>query len=173
MPRTYRLGRRQAAVDRTSTAILQAARELVAEAGPATSVAALARRAGVTRATVYNRFGSREGLLDALRPMPTLEGDEAGDLRAFIERSCAAWAAEPALFRQLRPASLASGVPRMIAEHLAATDALRPGCSIKEAEDVIAALTSFPVFDRLHGDGRRSIAAVAAVIVRLAAGILA
>jgi hypothetical protein len=52
------------------------------------------------------------------------------------------------------------------------SDELRPGCSIKEAEDVIAALTSFEIFDRLYKDGRRSPAAVAEILARLASGIL-
>jgi hypothetical protein len=38
---------------------------------------------------------------------------------------------------------------------------------------VIATLTAFAVFDRLHRDGRRSPAAVADVLMRLASGILA
>ena len=33
-----------------------------------------------------------------------------------------------------------------LAERLAASDQLRPGCSLREAEDVIGAITSFPVF---------------------------
>ena len=170
MPRPYRLGRRQSTVDRTAAAILAAARELVAETGDQVSIAAVASRAGVSRATVYNRFGSRAALLAALTPSL---GVPAGDLRAYVEQSCAAWATQPALFRNLRARPTEGDAPRRIAEQLAAADALRPGCSLREAEDVIAALTSFPVFDRLHGDGRRSPAAVAAVISRLAAGILA
>src|SRR5207253_7142961 len=67
--RVYRLGRRQTSVDLTTSSILAAARELVAQ-GPASqaSVGAVARRAGVSRITVYNRFGSRAGLLQALAP---------------------------------------------------------------------------------------------------------
>ena len=49
---------------------------------------------------------------------------------------------------------------------------MRPGCSLKEAEDVIGALTSFGVFDQLHQDGRRSPASVADILMRLAAAIL-
>jgi hypothetical protein len=62
---------------------------------------------------------------------------------------------------------------RRLAERLAAADQLRAGCSIKEAEDVIGLLTSFPTFDRLHQDGRRSATVVAAILVRLVAAILA
>ena len=99
MPRSYRLGRRQAAVDRTATSILSATRELVAETGRGVTVAAIARRAGVTRLTVYNRFGTRASLLEAIAPPPRVDAD---GLREHLDMSCAAWAAHPALFRNLR-----------------------------------------------------------------------
>ena len=170
MPRSYRLGRRQASVDRTAQSILGAARELVAEMGPGPSVGAIARRAGVSRLTIYSHFRTRAALLAALAP-GRLEDPDV-DLRRHLERSCAAWAANPGLYRHL-PVDEAGDGPRRIAEHLAATDALRPGCSLKEAEDVIAALSSFAVFDRLHKDGRRSTSAVTDILMRLASGILA
>src|SRR2546422_6186455 len=66
-PRPYRLGRRQAAVDQTRARILKAARALlVARGNTDFSIEAVARRARVTRATVYQRFGSRPNLLEAL-----------------------------------------------------------------------------------------------------------
>src|SRR5256885_6579112 len=66
-PRPYRLGRRQAAVDRTRARILTAARALlVARGNTDFSIEAVARRARVTRATVYQRFGARPNLLEAL-----------------------------------------------------------------------------------------------------------
>jgi hypothetical protein len=61
---------------------------------------------------------------------------------------------------------------RALAERLAAADLLRPGCSLKEAEDVIGAITSFTVFDRLHKDGRRSQTAVVEIVMRFASTIL-
>jgi AcrR family transcriptional regulator len=172
MPRPYRLGRRQASVDRTQRSILDAARHLVAERGSAPSVGAVARRAGVSRLTVYARFGSRAALLGALTP--ALADHGGNDLRHHFERTCAAWAENPALYRHLQ-VDHAGGpdAARRIAEHLAASDALRPGCSLKEAEDVITALSSFSVFDRLHKDGRRSPAAVIEILLRLAGAILA
>src|SRR5438477_9917593 len=66
-PRPYRLGRRQAAVDRTRARILKAARALLAaRGGGAFSIEAVARRARVTRVTVYQRCGSRSKRLEAL-----------------------------------------------------------------------------------------------------------
>ena len=171
MPRSYRLGRRQPAVDRTAAAILRATRELVAEGAWPPALVSVAQRAGVSRATVYNRFGSRAKLLRALAPQRQVH---ATDLHEHLRRSCAAWADNPALFRNLRLESDLDGdAPRRIAERLAQADALRPGCSLKEAEDVIGVLTSFPAFDRLHKDGRRSPAAVADILMRLGGGILA
>jgi len=175
--RTYRLGRRQASVDRTAGSILAAARQLVA-AGSAASVGEIARRAGVSRITVYNRFGSRGGVIQALAPQPEKPIELDGNPRELLQRrlaeACTRWSTDPSLFRHLPPGpdSGASAHNRELAERLAATDQLRPGCSIKEAEDVIGALTSFEVFDRLHRGGRRTPAAVGEILWRLAGGIL-
>jgi AcrR family transcriptional regulator len=179
MTRSYRLGRRQASIDATSDRILAAARRLL-ETGPggALSVGKVAREAGVTRATVYNRFGSRAGLIRALTPAAVsaqpADGDPRETLRQFLSASCARWAASPILFRHLPAiAAVDQETPRRLAETLGAADALRPGCSLKEAEDVVATLGSFAVFDRLHHDGRRAPGAVAEILLRLAGGILA
>src|ERR1700694_4536122 len=194
--REYRLGRRQAEVDRTRSRILAAARSLVSELGPESSLGKVAARAGVSRITVYNQFGSKAGLLQALAaeagrpPAGTATREPAADpledLKLRIERACAAWAADPRLHRQLEgralgAAGVALGAAGMIsrqssdddhalAQRLAAYDRLRPGCSIKEAEGVIGILTSFPVFDRLHKKGRRSTTAVAEILLRMASG---
>lgn len=155
-------------IERTADQILAAARSELEEQGRL-SVGAVARRAGVTRATIYNRFGSRTELLRRLAPAPAAA---APDLEGFLTARCDRWAASPALYRHL-PEVDDAGATRRLAEDLARLDLLRPGCSIKEAQDVLAMLGSFPVFDRLHQDGRRSSAAVADVLLRLARGILA
>ena len=185
--RNYRLGRRQAAVDHTRAAILKAARDLLASGESEVSAGAVAQRAGVSRITVYNRFGSKAGLLRELaeaargapagsRPEPPPE-NARDRLKQRIAMSCSMWSADPALFRRLEAiGNLEMNAPsedRALAEELATGDQLRPGCSLKEAEDVIGALTSFEVFDRLHKDGRRSTAAVTDILIRLMAGILA
>jgi AcrR family transcriptional regulator len=183
MPRSYQLGRRQGAVDSTRLAILAAAREMVASGGPGFSTGAVAKRAGVSRITIYNQFGSKPGLLRALAAdahnrigaaAPELS-DPGDQLRRRIADSCARWAADPALFRRLpQNGELETEDPndRALAERLAAAGRLRPGCSLREAEDVIAAITSFAVFDRLHKDGRRSQTAVVEILMRLASTIL-
>src|SRR6516225_3805070 len=67
-PRTYRLGRRQATVAQTRARIVAAARALLATPGGFSefTVDAVASQAGVARMTVYNQFGSKMGLLEAL-----------------------------------------------------------------------------------------------------------
>lgn len=184
--REYHLGRRQAEVDRTRKTILSAARRLVAEAGPGVGVGLVAERAGVSRITVYNQFGSKAGLLEALvaeagpapgrAPAPLSGAGPGVDLKRRIADACATWAADPRLYRQLQRRSSYAGdatdLDRNLAERLAAGDWLRPGCSIKEAEDMIGILTSFPVFDRLHRDGRRSSAAVTEILVRMASAFM-
>jgi AcrR family transcriptional regulator len=180
--RGYRLGRRQAAVDQTRAAILGAGRDLITEAGPGSSLGKVAERAGVSRITVYNQFGSKARLFEALvaAARPNDAGPAAArdvppreQLKSRIAQACAAWAADPLLYRRLHQhvswAGQDAELDRKLAEDLAAGDQLRPGSSIKEAEDVIGILTSFEAFDRLHKGGRRSPTAVAEILTRMAA----
>ena len=167
MSRPYRLGRRQASVDRTAQNILAAARRQL-EQGAGLSVGAVAQAAGVTRATVYNRFGSAAALLRSLTPPAAAPAPE---LQGYLAVRCTGWTANPNLYRHL-PEVDVTETTRHLAEDMARADALRPGCSIREAQDVIAVLGSFAVFDRLHQDGRRSPAAVTEILMRLARGIL-
>jgi AcrR family transcriptional regulator len=183
--RQYRLGRRALEIERTRARILAAARRLVAELGPGTSMGKVAELAGVSRITVYNQFGSKARLLEALsadlrpssRGAPAeIAADPAVDLRRRIENSCGAWAADPVLYRRLlghRGDAEQSEADHALAERLATHDRLRPGCSIREAEDVIGILTSFPVFDRLHKGGRRSPSTVSEILIRMASGFMA
>jgi len=171
--RRYSLGRRQAQAETTRSAILSAARRLVAEHGPESSLGKIAEHAGVSRITIYNQFGSKAGLLEALAAGTGTIAGPTGDLKMRIEQACASWAVDPDLHRQLqgrgREQITPGEIDRALAERLAAEDLLRPGCSIREAEDVIGILTSFPVFDRLHKGGRRSPSAVAEMLLRMAA----
>lgn len=181
MPRAYSLGRRQASVDRTGASILDAARRLFATR-PASEVSLgeIARTAGVSRLTVYNRFGSKPALLARLaeaagRPVAAQPSDHEPReaLRRHLAAGCTQWALEPGLHRHLPSPAAGDEAARVLAGRLAAADQLRPGCSIKEAEDVIGALGSFALFDRLYKDGRRSTGAVNEILMRMAATILA
>jgi AcrR family transcriptional regulator len=64
-PRPYRSSRRRVATERTRARLLKAASAMLAARG-GISLDAVAKRAGVTRLTVYNQFGSRRALLEAV-----------------------------------------------------------------------------------------------------------
>jgi len=64
-PRPYRSSRRRVAAKRTRARLLKAARAMLA-APDGISLDAVAKKAGVTRLTVYNQFGSRRALLEAV-----------------------------------------------------------------------------------------------------------
>jgi AcrR family transcriptional regulator len=184
MPRKYQLGRRQAAVDDTRATILAAARDELASGEPGLTAGAVARRAGVSRLTIYHQFGSKAGLLRELatgsRRAPLTAQSEHPDpldqLRQRIADSCSRWSVDPALYRRLPGVEAidmdVARSDRELAERLAAAGYLRPGCSLTEAEDLIGAITSFDMFDRLFKDGRRSTRAVIEILVRVGSTLL-
>ncbi|MFC8231094.1 TetR/AcrR family transcriptional regulator [Streptomyces sp. NPDC057287] len=74
--RPYNSGRRQQAARRNRAAILAAGRELLFRDGyQATTVRAVAERAGVSPETLYKAFGGKPGLVKALWDV-TLAGDD-------------------------------------------------------------------------------------------------
>ncbi|QKW20114.1 TetR/AcrR family transcriptional regulator [Kitasatospora sp. NA04385] len=74
--RPYDSGRRQEAARRSRAAILAAGRELLLRDGyRATTVRAVAERAGVSPETLYKAFGGKPGLVKALWDV-TLAGDD-------------------------------------------------------------------------------------------------
>ena len=138
----------------------------------------------MSRLSVYHHFGSKAGLemaIAAAAPaIGTTTGHAAGSspqdlLQTRVARACERWAADPALFRRLPAAARHSDheADHQLALALAGADLLRPGCSLKEAEDVIGLVASFEAFDRMHGDGRRSVHLVVEILIRLAGSILA
>lgn len=72
--------------DETKSLILDAAQELLIEAGPrAVEVRAVAERVGITDAGVNHHFGSREGLLAAVLR------HSSGRIRAAVEDAAQEW----------------------------------------------------------------------------------
>ncbi len=166
----------------TRARLLAAARELlVSGSGALPSMGAVAARAGVSRLTVYHHFRSHAGLVAALgaeahrAPVDLAGGMPAERLRSAIAGAGARWAADPTLFRRLpgEDGALDPGAVHSLAAALVEADGLRPGCSLREAEDVIGIATSFAAFDRLHAGCRRSTAAVAEILFRIASTVLA
>lgn len=196
MTRPYRLGKRAVHASETRQRIIDAARELIAEAGARdTSLEAIARRAGSTRTTVYHQFGSREELLlaalnDALDRADVREvrkalqhPDAATAMRRAIRASCRFWAGGYNVFAQVKalaaidPAmaeldALKEGVRRghlrNLAHRLAGQSCLRAGCSERRALDTLLLLMSFETFDQLHRRSHMSLDATASSLVDLA-----
>jgi AcrR family transcriptional regulator len=170
---------RAEAAEGTRRRILDAARETL-ERGPlgALKVDEVARRAGVSRSTVYLLYGSRAGLFDALGRHLR---DEAGfdelisayrrkdALEALREAQRAAvrmYALMPDLARGLftlaaidpdGPAAIRAiedgrrpGMTSLV-ERLSAQGYLREGISLSEAAEMLTVITSFQAFDELFG----------------------
>lgn len=197
--RSYHLGRRQAAVDRTRARILAAARSvLLARNGPTFSIDAVARRARVTRATVYQRFGSRAKLLEALFDDLAREGgmgelanafrrpdpDEA--LALFVATFARFWTAHRPIHRRLLAlgvldAGLARTLSarqewrrqglRVIVGRMRERHGKRAADSHEETVDLLFTLTTFQTFDVLAGP-KRTPAQVAPLVLRAARAIL-
>lgn len=158
-------------VQRTRQRILDAANRLMLEAGyHGVGLDAVAEAAGVSRQTVYDRFGSKSGLLTAmitrqeeLARLPEhlqqvrAATDGMGMLRAFLD---AVVAVEPSIYPysrivhaarlddpvaadlwEWRMSSRHAGL-RMVFERLAAEGRLRPGLRSDEATDIAWALTA-------------------------------
>jgi AcrR family transcriptional regulator len=86
-PRPYTPLQRQAAVDAGRERILAAARELlVVDDAERFSLDAVARRAGVSRMTVYNQFESKPKLLEALFDSLSAHGPISEMRSVFAER---------------------------------------------------------------------------------------
>jgi AcrR family transcriptional regulator len=197
MKRPYRLGQREASVEQTRARIIAAARDLLASPGLLPTdftVDAVAARADVARMTLYNQFGSKRGLLEALFDDLGARG-LIGPLRAafmrcephealaeFVAAFGGFWNSERIAIRRIR--ALASIDPDFeqavrerdqrrrdglsgLVDRLIEKDS-RPSPAARD--DVIAllhTLTSFETFDSL-ADSQREPARVTALIRRLA-----
>jgi AcrR family transcriptional regulator len=158
--------------------VLDAAERLISEGEfHSATVEALAERAGVSRATVFNRFGSKLGVLEALvegcftrpemqamREALELE-DPVAALEAIIEPSCAFWEARGFIVEQLYAiVVLEPGAAALIDEieadqrsglegltrRLARAGRLRPGLGEARAAATLHLLTSLESFLRLR-----------------------
>ena len=186
-PRRYASPARDAAAEATRARLVAAATRLLRKASSdGVSLEAVAKAAGVTRLTVYNQFGSRRGLLEAVFDERAKEG---GLLRVFeavshpdprvglyrvIEIFCEFWSFDPTVGRlhlvaddefsqaiaerNERRRKLIAALVERISGRPKEDDATR------DLVDLLFALTSYATFSLLLVNGR-SPAAVRRLIV--------
>jgi AcrR family transcriptional regulator len=186
-PRAYKSPRRDAAAARTRRRIVAAAATILGAAKGigGFSLEAVAKKANVTRLTVYNQFGSRRSLLEAVFDERAANGglhriadvmagsDPQAGLRQVIAIFCDFWSFDPKALGLLHAAGAndpefeASVHERnerrrrllsVLARRMAEDCQLRPK-TIRDLVDVLFALTSFPFFSQLTAAGRTAEAA--------------
>jgi AcrR family transcriptional regulator len=164
-------GKRAAATEATRRAIVEAARDLLAgQRWPDFTVDAVAKRAGVTRVTVYNQVKSKAGLLEAVLTDLTRQArmdqlltdtesvTPAEACAAVALRTCRFWHAQRAV---LRPLHSLAAVDEVVGAELAQREEWRreqlrhllQRAGEREPGDdplaVAVAVTSFPAYDQL------------------------
>ena len=178
-PRSYWPVERQRTVDAGRERILAAAGELLSQGNYGFSLDAVARKAGVTRMTVYNQFGSKAGVLEELfdqlvtrgafseMPRVLAEPDLGKAFDALVEifgrfytenRSAmlkmrAAAGADPDLDKAIRSRNERR---RMTIEKLLQERTLENAPAVAKGELVIAldTLLNFSTFDAVAGPSR-------------------
>jgi AcrR family transcriptional regulator len=169
--------RAAAAADKRERVVDAANRLLREEANIAAfSLDAVAKAAGITRLTVYNQFGSRRGLLEAVFDKRAREGglgaipgamamsDPRAALDRVIEIFCDFWSSDAAIGRLHDATALDPEFAQAVAERnerrrelirvlirrMAASTEERGG-QRKDAVDLIFGLTSYAMFKMLQG----------------------
>jgi len=178
--RPYRLGQRQVTADQTRSRIIAAARDFLAAPDDFSgfTIDAVAARAGVARMTVFNQFGSKRGLLEALFDNLAIRGlvnrirgvfmqaDPREALNELVAAFGGFWTSDRLVIRRIR--GLASIDPDFESAVRARDDRRREGirtilnrfpkkrrrAELDEVVAVLHTLTSFETFDNLAGQDR-------------------
>lgn len=195
-PRPYRMGKREAAADQTRARILEAARQLLAnESETDLGMEAIARRADVSRLTIYYQFKSRPGLLEALYDHLAIRGNMRRMAEVFHEADPSVaveklvvtfvgfWSSDPVVIRRLRGmATLDPDIDQGIRardarrQHAAREILRRTVLGRKKklsteqqnlTADVLSMLTSFESYDALSRAGH-SQGTIVATLTRIA-----
>jgi len=188
-PRPYRSEMRQLASTETRRRILEAARTMLCADGPVNfTIDAVADQAGVARMTVYNRFGSKAGLVGAISDDLAVRGgiqrlpeafrarDSLAGLEILVRVFAGLWESERLVIRRLR--ALTTLDPELahedrnqrrrqalvvILQRLAAQRGTPRPEELEETADVLLVLTSFDAYESLSARGRNA-AAVARLL---------
>jgi len=192
--RPYRSTVRAAAADATRARIVAAGGALLSAggAGAAFSLEAVARRAGVTRLTVYNQFESKRGLLEAifddtarrggLYEVPRLfeEPDVHKALARFVTLFCRFWARHVRMFPKFAAvarldAEIGESLRGRVERRRQVLTALLQKAPVsgdrQQLVDVLFAVTGFETFELLSVHGR-SAADVESIMQKLATDAL-
>jgi AcrR family transcriptional regulator len=186
-PRPYKSPRRSAAATQTRQRIVAAAAAILGttEGIGGFSLEAVARKAGVTRLTVYNQFGSRSAVLEAVFDERAVRGGlqriaqamassepRAGLLRV-ITIFCDFWSFDPGTLGLLYAAAVSDPelgasihernerrrrLLTVLVGRMTEIQKLRPK-ALGDLVDVLFALTSFSFFSQLTAEGRTTRAA--------------
>src|SRR5215831_6611185 len=199
-PKRYTSSRGSASSARTMQRVLDAAASLVEEdAFHTATMDDLARRAGVARATVFSRFGSKLGVLEALS-LRCAGGPEMGAIReaqavddpvaavdALLLAGCDLWEKEGYIMVQLKaivvlePDASATIDAQYVdqrrgmealARSLQQAGRLREGWSVARAAAALHALTGVETFMLLRRDHGLPLARVKQTIIELSRVIL-
>jgi AcrR family transcriptional regulator len=194
-PRPYQSPRRTAGATKTRERLVKSAAAILSSSDGIAdfSLEAVARKAGVTRLTVYNHFGSRRALLEAvfdrtamigglhrIRDVMNAGSDPENALLRIVEIFCEFWAFAPTTIGLLHSAGASDPEfetsvrernerRRQILSVL--VDGMAAGRDIDHREidnlvDVLFALTSFHFFAQLTG-GKRTATEACKLIRRL------
>jgi AcrR family transcriptional regulator len=170
--RTYTSGVRDSAAQATRERILKASHDVLANRRVTFSLEAVAKRARVTRLTIYNQFGTKRGLLDAVFDDLAVRGgldhlkdafaisDPHAALRSFVAIFCGFWAEHRALMPRFMVALADPDVAESLRER---RERKRSGLTVlvgrimpqankqaaRELVDVLHAFTSFEFFHML------------------------
>lgn len=196
-PRPYTSAARQEAAAGTRVRILESARRLLNQSGPVNfTIDAVAAGADVSRMTVYNQFGSKRGLVEALSddlaerggigrlPAAFQAPDARRGLEILVRVFTGLWARERLLIRRLRAVTVLdpelSRANRDDRRRQALEVLLRrlqaqtgaPGQErLEEACDELLVLTSFEAYESFARRGR-SEREVAGLVIEAARRLL-
>lgn len=186
MPQPYVSPARQAAAAEKKARVIDEAIRLLRGSDRVTAVSleSVAKAAGVSRLTVYNQFGSRRGLLEAVldriaeragfhrvREVMALD-DPLLALDRLVELMCRAWSSDDSMPTLVAAAAidpefmdaLAQRIERRrntlraLARRMAEARLVRE-TAVGELVDVLDAMTGFAVFESLRARGRSAAAA--------------
>lgn len=155
--------------------VMEAVRALLREgAFHESTVEQVAARAGVSRATVYQQFGSRVGLVDAICDSLDLDAVKASpDVATLLQRTSEFWAQEETLLSQLYDAAAVDPAAREFVERQTQDRyAHLPQWVDRAGVSVLGLLTSFETYIELRRRAGLSQRQVVAHLQRMASELL-